>query len=160
MRDVRPTREQYQTQDYVLGKCVLEKVVQWLECANYHIRRFPAYDENAELPFQEQANLKRCSKCKRVAYCGTECQKQHWSVGGHKRVCRAPGDLRVGDLVQIKGLSDFERGGYKQMFGEVARMIAPGRVDNGSDETMFIVRDPDFSDQACWEPKLVSDNSA
>ncbi len=28
-----------------------------------------------------------CSRCKKVAYCGRECQKKHWKV--HKRECKA-----------------------------------------------------------------------
>jgi TPR repeat protein len=31
--------------------------------------------------------MKCCSRCKRVHYCSVECQKLHWKIGGHKKVC-------------------------------------------------------------------------
>lgn len=31
-------------------------------------------------------NLKKCSRCKAVSYCGADCQRAHWAV--HKRSCR------------------------------------------------------------------------
>ena len=34
------------------------------------------------------AELKRCSRCKRVWYCGAECQNAGWK--GHKKTCMAP----------------------------------------------------------------------
>lgn len=36
-------------------------------------------------------SMKRCGRCKRVSYCSSECQKQHWKHGGHRDVCEAPG---------------------------------------------------------------------
>ncbi len=30
-------------------------------------------------------DLRLCSRCKKVAYCGSVCQKQHWDV--HQKVC-------------------------------------------------------------------------
>jgi hypothetical protein len=35
--------------------------------------------------------MKCCSRCKRVHYCSVECQKSHWKIGGHKRVCGKEG---------------------------------------------------------------------
>jgi hypothetical protein len=34
-----------------------------------------------------QAALKRCAGCRRAYYCGAACQRQHWVLGGLKRVC-------------------------------------------------------------------------
>jgi hypothetical protein len=31
--------------------------------------------------------MKFCARCKRVNYCSVECQKLHWKIGGHKKVC-------------------------------------------------------------------------
>jgi hypothetical protein len=35
--------------------------------------------------------MKCCSRCKRVNYCSVECQKSHWKIGGHQRVCGKEG---------------------------------------------------------------------
>lgn len=35
-----------------------------------------------------KAELKKCSRCKKVAYCGPECQKAHW-IASHKQDCQA-----------------------------------------------------------------------
>jgi hypothetical protein len=40
---------------------------------------------NAELS-KEEKKLKTCGKCKRVAYCSKECQKEDWK--DHKKNCR------------------------------------------------------------------------
>ncbi|CAA7264032.1 unnamed protein product [Cyclocybe aegerita] len=37
--------------------------------------------------FQRHGALQRCSGCRRVSYCGTECQKANWSK--HKAMCKA-----------------------------------------------------------------------
>ena len=34
------------------------------------------------------APLLDCSRCKKVAYCGRDCQAEHWKKGGHKKVCK------------------------------------------------------------------------
>lgn len=34
-------------------------------------------------------NLKPCSRCRKVFYCGKVCQLQHWKKGGHKKTCIA-----------------------------------------------------------------------
>ena len=35
-----------------------------------------------------RSKLKRCSACKRMYYCSTACQLQHWRYGGHKEGCK------------------------------------------------------------------------
>jgi hypothetical protein len=35
--------------------------------------------------------MKFCSRCKRENYCSVECQKSHWKIGGHKKVCGKEG---------------------------------------------------------------------
>jgi len=37
---------------------------------------------------REDRKLLKCSRCKRVRYCGRECQRAHWRAG-HKAECRA-----------------------------------------------------------------------
>jgi len=32
-------------------------------------------------------NFKVCPQCKTARYCGAECQKQAWTMGGHKETC-------------------------------------------------------------------------
>lgn len=31
--------------------------------------------------------MKRCGRCRVTLYCGKECQKEHWTKGGHKKRC-------------------------------------------------------------------------
>src|SRR5687768_14487726 len=44
----------------------------------------------------------KCSRCKTVAYCNVDCQRQHWTLG-HKSVCTPAtvvnnaGDMKVTD---------------------------------------------------------------
>jgi hypothetical protein len=35
--------------------------------------------------------MKCCGRCKRVNYCSVECQKGHWKLGGHKKMCGKEG---------------------------------------------------------------------
>lgn len=49
--------------------------------------------------------LKLCSCCRRAHYCGGACQKAAWKEGGHRLVCRQPGQYYPGDLVIIRDLS-------------------------------------------------------
>ena len=42
-------------------------------------------------PQGKVGSLKKCSKCKLVAYCNYDCQLKHWK-GGHKLVCVAISD--------------------------------------------------------------------
>ncbi|KAJ3287316.1 hypothetical protein HDU76_007840 [Blyttiomyces sp. JEL0837] len=143
--NLRPSREQLEESDSIIAKCMLQIVVLWLECANCHVQRFVLY-KNSSTPGHEivkdQVTLRRCSKCKRVAYCSTDCQKQHWNQGGHKHVCRAPDDYRVGDIVLLRGLTKLESGGYKHLFGKVVKKFAPTPINLG-DEMMFLVEYPD-----------------
>ena len=51
-----------------------------------------------------RGGLSRCSKCKLAYYCSSdECQQKQWKAG-HKKHCRAPGDIRVGDEVRLRRL--------------------------------------------------------
>ena len=49
------------------------------------------------------APLKTCSRCKRVWYCGADCQKKAWPQ--HKPQCRPHGTFAVGDYVVAHGLT-------------------------------------------------------
>ena len=40
--------------------------------------------------------LQLCQKCRRVAYCGAECQKKHW-YSGHREQCRLLQDIASAD---------------------------------------------------------------
>lgn len=40
-------------------------------------------------------NVKRCTKCMVVAYCGTECQKKDWKM--HKKICAQLANERKAD---------------------------------------------------------------
>ena len=33
-------------------------------------------------------DLKPCSRCKSVWYCGTPCQTEHWTTGKHRGICK------------------------------------------------------------------------
>lgn len=48
-------------------------------CANCNAREF-----------SDDREFKNCSRCKLMSYCSTACQKQHWTQGRHKQVCRPP----------------------------------------------------------------------
>lgn len=48
------------------------------------------------------ASLKACSRCRKMYYCGPECQRSAWKET-HKTHCRAPGELKAGDYVRLKG---------------------------------------------------------
>merc|ERR1712238_118065 len=37
---------------------------------------------------EEEKPLKRCLGCKLVFYCDSKCQKNHWRLGGHGKICR------------------------------------------------------------------------
>ncbi|KAJ3076965.1 hypothetical protein HDU98_010259 [Podochytrium sp. JEL0797] len=43
---------------------------------------------------------KKCAGCQAVHYCSRECQNCDWKKG-HKSICRPPGVLKTGDLVQV-----------------------------------------------------------
>lgn len=45
----------------------------------------------------------RCSRCKNERYCSTECQRSHWTIGGHKQKCKTGASTRV-PLVLIPDL--------------------------------------------------------
>ncbi|KAH7089613.1 hypothetical protein FB567DRAFT_547188 [Paraphoma chrysanthemicola] len=57
-----------------------------------------ARDEDARLKkcdaCWETGGLKKCTKCKSVAYCGTECQKKAWKH--HKKECAQLAQRRLG----------------------------------------------------------------
>ncbi|EIW79581.1 hypothetical protein CONPUDRAFT_82963, partial [Coniophora puteana RWD-64-598 SS2] len=38
------------------------------------------------IPFDD---FRRCKECLRAQYCSHECQKQHWTEGGHREACKA-----------------------------------------------------------------------
>jgi hypothetical protein len=49
------------------------------------------------------ATLMICTRCKMAYYCSKECQKAQWK-DGHKQACRKPGQIEVGDRMQLQGL--------------------------------------------------------
>lgn len=51
-----------------------------------------------------EENLKSCSRCRLVWYCGTACQKQHWKDGGHRRFCVPVGDRVPSAVTASTGL--------------------------------------------------------
>ena len=42
----------------------------------------------------QSENLKKCSKCRSVAYCSQDHQKLDWKEGGHKLVCDGLATIR------------------------------------------------------------------
>jgi hypothetical protein len=60
----------------------------------------PTIDECANCAAKEcTVNLRMCARCKKVKYCSTACQTQHWKQGGHKRFCVAEGAERIPSAV-------------------------------------------------------------
>lgn len=65
----------------------LERLM-WRQCANpYCVTDISSGTAAAALPSV------RCSACKLVAYCGPACQREHWSSGNHKVLCRSYRDM-------------------------------------------------------------------
>ncbi|KAJ3284390.1 hypothetical protein HDU76_008307 [Blyttiomyces sp. JEL0837] len=56
------------------------------------------------------SKLQQCARCRRFWYCSQECQRADWKAG-HRKSCREPFDLKGGDIVQLRGLSDKELNG-------------------------------------------------
>jgi hypothetical protein len=67
------------------------KVVGGLECDYCHKSR-------RELGLD---TFKVCSRCNIAYYCTRECQEKAWSEGGHKKLCRKPGEFKSGDGAYI-----------------------------------------------------------
>jgi hypothetical protein len=44
-----------------------------------------------------------CTRYKMACYCSKECQKAQWKAG-HTQACRKPGQIEVGDWMQLQGL--------------------------------------------------------
>jgi hypothetical protein len=49
--------------------------------------------------------LATCSRCKLAFYCSSECQKKAW-YAGHKQACRKKGQIELGDVMVLQGLSN------------------------------------------------------
>eukprot|EP00172_Hildenbrandia_rubra_P002852 Plantae.Rhodophyta-Hildenbrandia_rubra.ctg4032.p1 GENE.Plantae.Rhodophyta-Hildenbrandia_rubra.ctg4032~~Plantae.Rhodophyta-Hildenbrandia_rubra.ctg4032.p1 ORF type:complete len:344 (-),score=74.36 Plantae.Rhodophyta-Hildenbrandia_rubra.ctg4032:5139-6092(-) len=49
--------------------------------------------------------MKTCGRCKMVYYCSEGCQRAAWKAM-HKKGCRAPGQVEVGDWIQLVGLEE------------------------------------------------------
>jgi MYND finger len=47
--------------------------------------------------------FERCTRCQMVFYCSEACQREHWKRQGHKKACRAPGQIEVGDDMMLVG---------------------------------------------------------
>ena len=47
--------------------------------------------------------FRRCTRCKKAYYCSKTCQEQQWN-GGHKKACRKPDQIKLGDYMMMKGL--------------------------------------------------------
>ena len=52
-------------------------------------------------PEEAPPRLKRCGRCKAAYYCNATCAKAAWRAG-HKRACREPGQIEIGDIVLVK----------------------------------------------------------
>ncbi|KAJ3321714.1 hypothetical protein HDU76_014037 [Blyttiomyces sp. JEL0837] len=101
---------------------VVKMLLKWpvagtMMCATCRMIRY-IVDDTQAIDIMMIHKLERCAKCKWVAYCSHGCQLLHWTVRGHRRVCRAPDDIRVGDIIMLKGLLTDVK-----MNGEVGRVV-------------------------------------
>lgn len=69
-------------------------------------------------------HLRSCSRCKKAYYCGAECQRKQWKVGGHKQHCRELGRIEPGDYVRLNGIN-----ARPQLNGMVVRVVGPDPKD-------------------------------
>lgn len=63
--------------------------------------------------------LSCCGKCRLARYCSPACQRANWAV--HRLQCRAPGDHRPGDVVQLQNLLVLEGTNLNGQFVVVVR---------------------------------------
>ena len=74
-----------------------------------------------------------CGRCKLTYYCGADCQKTAWRGGGHKATCRAPSDLREGDLA-----SAFDLKARPDLNGQFCRVVGAAGDDAARWQVTFI----------------------
>ncbi|KAJ3278342.1 hypothetical protein HDU76_009937 [Blyttiomyces sp. JEL0837] len=102
-----PTSTMLSAKYVPICKRIYEKAaVNTLHCSMCLKRKKVINEDSWNCEENKRLELKRCSRCKRVAYCSTQCQAKHWKLddgngGGHKASCRAPGVFKKGDIVSV-----------------------------------------------------------
>ncbi|KAJ3303414.1 hypothetical protein HDU76_005350 [Blyttiomyces sp. JEL0837] len=100
-------------------------VLTGMECANCGVKKFTLNETAGDA---EQVKLKKCKKCRRVAYCSKNCQREDW-MKGHGAVCKEAGKFRVGDVIMLKGM-EFRNGeALSGRLGCVYKMIDMKNVE-------------------------------
>jgi hypothetical protein len=75
------------------------------------------------------AHLEVCSRCRFMFYCGKDCQKASWRAG-HKKACRKPDQIEVGDYMKLAGL-----GSRRELNGEIVKVVeSAGMTSTGGDK--------------------------
>lgn len=71
------------------------------------------------------ADLRRCTGCKRAQYCGKQCQTRHWNEeGGHKQACRKQASIPAAGRHK-KFIACKVRAGEAALFTQLCAILKP-----------------------------------
>ena len=72
-------------------------------------------------PKDNKKKLLGCARCRKAFYCSKECQTEQWKKeNGHRVHCRAEGEFKPGDYVQLARLK-----GRTELNDKVVRLVGP-----------------------------------
>ena len=78
-------------------------------------------------PKDNKKKLLGCARCRKAFYCSKECQTEQWKKeNGHRVHCRAEGEFKPGDYVQLARLK-----GRTELNDKVVRLVGPDPKDEG-----------------------------
>ena len=72
--------------------------------------------------------LLKCGRCGLAHYCSKKCQKLQWKAG-HKAACRAPGEVKIGDRLQLHNVANIHE--YHRMHNGMIVEVQGAAVEEG-----------------------------